>query len=99
MQAVLGFVPNILPRKDETRWRNRGRRFGAGRESASSVRSALLISQVKLNVYDSACKVCARRRARQQASDEQAGKYRFVRRISTDKRACIDWSGHVLGGR
>ena len=24
---------------------------------------------------------------------------RFVRRISTDKRACIDWSGHVLGGR
>ncbi len=26
-------------------------------------------------------------------SDEQAGSYRFVPRIGTDKRACIDWSG------
>ncbi len=24
--------------------------------------------------------------------DGQAGSYRFVRRISTDKRACVDWN-------
>ena len=27
------------------------------------------------------------------------GSYELVRRMSTEQRACIDWSGHVLGGR
>ena len=27
-------------------------------------------------------------------NDGQPGSYSFVRRISTEKRACIDWSGH-----
>jgi len=33
------------------------------------------------------------------ASDGQAGSYRFVRRISIDKRACIERSGQLPGGR
>src|SRR5258708_18307195 len=32
-------------------------------------------------------------------NDGQVGDYRFVRRISTDKRACIDWAGRFPGGR
>src|SRR6266851_4576281 len=37
--------------------------------------------------------------AEQLPNDGQVGDYRFVRRISTAKRPCIDWSGHVPGGR
>src|SRR5260370_27300782 len=29
----------------------------------------------------------------------QPGSYKLVRRISTEKRACIDWSGQPPGGR
>src|SRR2546427_7261301 len=36
---------------------------------------------------------------RLRAGDGQAGSYRFVRPISTDKRPCIDWSGQLPGGR
>jgi hypothetical protein len=29
----------------------------------------------------------------------QTGSYQLVGRISTDKRPCIDWPGHLPGGR
>ena len=37
--------------------------------------------------------------AEQLPNDGQVGDYRFVHRISTDKRACDDWSGQPRGGR
>jgi hypothetical protein len=37
------------------------------------------------------------RLAEQLPNDGQVGDYRFVRHISTDKRACVDWCGQLPG--
>jgi hypothetical protein len=39
------------------------------------------------------------RSARQGADNGQTGSYQLARRVSTDKRASVDWSGHIPVGR